>query len=137
MPVDLSMPVLVVEDSRIIGQILRNLLMMIGFRHVDNAFDGTTALSKLRNKHYGLVISDWNMQPMTGLMLLQKVRADPVLGGIPFIIVTVESDLANVTAAKGAGASNYIVKPFNGETLKARIAEVSVSETTEQAIFAG
>jgi two-component system chemotaxis response regulator CheY len=137
MPVDLSMPVLVVEDSRIMGRILRNLLMMIGFRHVDNAFDGTTALSTLRNKHYGLVISDWNMQPMTGLMLLQKVRADPVLGGIPFIIVTVESDLANVTAAKGAGASNYIVKPFNGETLKARIAEVSVSGTTEQAIFAG
>ena len=137
MPVDLSMPVLVVEDSRIMGRILRNLLMMIGFRHVDNAFDGTTALSELRNRHYGLVISDWNMQPMTGLMLLQKVRADPVLGGIPFIIVTVESDLANVTAAKGAGASNYIVKPFNGETLKARIAEVSVSGTTEQAIFAG
>jgi two-component system, chemotaxis family, chemotaxis protein CheY len=137
MPVDLSMPVLVVEDSRIMGQILRNLLMMIGFRHVDNAFDGTTALSTLRNKHYGLVISDWNMQPMTGLMLLQKVRADPVLGGIPFIIVTVESDLANAIAAKGAGASNYIVKPFNGETLKAKIAEVSVSGTTEQAIFAG
>ena len=137
MLVDVSMPVLVVEDSRIMGQILRNLLMMIGFRHVDNAFDGTTALSTLRNKHYGLVISDWNMQPMTGLMLLQKVRADPVLGGIPFIIVTAESDLANATAAKGAGASNYIVKPFNGETLKAKIAEVSVSGTTEQAIFAG
>ena len=137
MPVDLSLPVLVVEDSRIMGQILRNLLMMIGFKHVDNALDGTTALSKLRNEHYGLVISDWNMQPMTGLMLLQKVRADPVLYGIPFIIVTEESDLANVTAAKGAGASNYIVKPFNRETFKAKIAEASVSGTTEQAIFAG
>ena len=72
MPVDLSMSVLVVEDSRTMGQIVRNLLMVIGFRHVDNVFDGATALSKLWEKHYGLVISDWNMQPMTGQMLLEK-----------------------------------------------------------------
>jgi two-component system chemotaxis response regulator CheY len=86
--------------------------MLIVFRHVDNAFDGTTARSKLRNKHYGLVISDSNMQAMTGLMLLREVRADPVLCGIPFVMVTTESDLANVTAAKRAGVSNYIVTPF-------------------------
>lgn len=134
MTLDLSMPVLVVEDSRTMGQIVRNLLMLIGFRHVDNVFDGATALSKLGEKHYGLVISDWNMQPMTGQTLLQKVRADPALSGIPFIMVTAESSLANVTAAKEAGASNYIVKPFTGELLKEKIAAVFSSKYEKPAI---
>src|SRR5450432_3576700 len=113
----MSMPVLVVENSRTMAQIVRNLLMLIGFRHIDNVFDGVTALGKLREKHYGLVISDWNMQPMTGQTLLENVRAVPVLSGISFIIVTAESSLEKVTAAKNAGASSYLVKPFTGETL--------------------
>jgi len=127
-PVDMSMLVLVVEDSRTMAQIVRNLLMLIGFRHIDNAFDGATALGKLREKHYGLVISDWNMQPMTGQMLLETIRADPLLSSISFIMVTAESSLEKVTAAKNAGASNFIVKPFSGEMLKEKIAAVFASE---------
>jgi two-component system chemotaxis response regulator CheY len=107
----LAMPVLVVEDSRTMGQIARNLLLLIGFEHVDHVFDGATALARLRERQYGLVICDWNMQPMSGHALLKEIRADPALERLPFITVTAESSLANVTAAKDAGANGYIVKP--------------------------
>jgi two-component system chemotaxis response regulator CheY len=131
MAVDLAMSVLVVDDSRTMGQIVRNLLMLIGFRNIDNVFDGTTALTKLQEKSYGLVISDWNMQPMSGQTLLEAIRADPLLQSIPFIMVTAESNQANVTAAKAAGADQYIVKPFTGETLKNKIAAVFAPETAK------
>ncbi|HEY6258372.1 MAG TPA: response regulator [Xanthobacteraceae bacterium] len=129
MAVDLAMSVLVVDDSRTMAQIVRNLLTLIGFKNVDHVFDGATALTKLQEKKYGLVISDWNMQPMTGQMLLETVRADPLLQHIPFIMVTAESNQANVTAAKEAGANHYIVKPFTGQTLKSKIAAVFASDT--------
>jgi two-component system chemotaxis response regulator CheY len=70
------------------------------------------------------VISDWNMVPMTGLQLLQEVRADARLKSTPFIMVTAESKTENVVAAKQAGVSNYIVKPFNAETLRDKIEKV-------------
>jgi two-component system chemotaxis response regulator CheY len=124
MAVDLAMPILVVEDSKTMGQIIRNLLMLIGFKDVETVSDGTTALVKLRGKEYGLVISDWNMQPMTGYMLLKEIRSDSTLKRMPFVMVTAESTLEHVIAAKDAGVSNYIVKPFNGETLKNKISEM-------------
>ncbi len=86
--------------------------------------DGSTALQRLRDKSYGLVISDWNMEPMTGLQLLREVRADGKLKHIPFVMVTAESKTENVVAAKEAGVTNYIVKPFNAETLKEKIEKV-------------
>jgi two-component system chemotaxis response regulator CheY len=91
---------------------------------IDDASDGSAALEKLRQRRYGLVISDWNMEPMTGYELLQEVRADPKLTEIPFIMVTAESKTENVIAAKKAGVSNYIVKPFNADTLKNKIDSV-------------
>ena len=121
MAINLAMRVLVVEDNRTMGQIVRKLLNLIGLTHVDNVFDGTTALRMLQENKYGLVISDWNMQPMTGQTLLENVRADPNLKGIPFIVVTAESKLTTIQAAKDAGASSYIVKPFTGEVLKQKI----------------
>jgi two-component system, chemotaxis family, chemotaxis protein CheY len=133
MAVNLAIRVLVVEDNRTMGQILRNLLRLIGFTQVDNVFDGATALGMLREGEYGLVISDWNMQPMTGQELLEEVRADPGLKSVPFIMVTAESKLATITAAKDAGASGYIVKPFSGETLKQKIAAVLVSDRAKNA----
>ena len=72
-------------------------------------------------KRYGLVISDWNMEPMTGFQLLREVRADLELGGTPFIMVTAESKTENVVAARKAGVNNYIVKAFNAQTLKSKI----------------
>ena len=123
MAVDLSIPVLVVDDYATMVRIIRNLLKQLGFEHIDDASDGTAALAKLRERKYGLIISDWNMEPMTGYDLLQEVRADADhgLATTPFIMVTAESKTENVIAAKKAGVSNYIVKPFNAQTLKSKI----------------
>ena len=124
MALDLSMPVLVVDDYSTMVRIIRNLLAQLGFANVDDAKDGASALEKMRIKRYGLVISDWNMEPMTGYDLLKEVRADPGLGRVPFIMVTAESKTENVIAAKKAGVNTYIVKPFNAQTLKSKIESV-------------
>ena len=124
MTIDKSMNVLIVDDYKTMLRIIRNLLKQIDFNNVEEATDGADARAKLRGGNFGLVISDWNMQPMTGLQLLQEVRADAKLKNTPFIMVTAESKTENVLAAKEAGVSNYIVKPFNAETLKAKIASV-------------
>jgi len=105
-------------------RIIRNLLTQIGFTKIDEAADGAEALAKLRASQFGLVISDWNMEPMTGLQLLKEVRADVRLKATPFIMVTAESKTENVIAAKEAGVNNYIVKPFNADTLKKKIESV-------------
>jgi two-component system chemotaxis response regulator CheY len=124
MAVDLTMPVLVVDDYKTMVRIIRNLLKQLGFENVDEAADGQEALEKMKKAKFGLVISDWNMEPMTGYELLREVRADDSLKGTPFIMVTAESKTENVVAAKRAGVNNYIVKPFNAATLKSKIAAV-------------
>ena len=124
MAADRAMPVLVVDDYNTMIRIIRNLLKQIGFSDIDDAADGSAALARMREKKYGLVISDWNMEPMTGYELLKEVRADPGLSKTPFIMVTAESKTENVIAAKKAGVNNYIVKPFNAATLKTKIEAV-------------
>lgn len=124
MAVDLSMPVLVVDDYKTMIRIIQNLLRQIGFQNVDEASDGAEAYQKMRSNRYGLVISDWNMEPITGYELLVKVRSDDQLKRTPFILVTAESKTENVIAAKKAGVNNYIVKPFNAATLKQKIVSV-------------
>jgi two-component system chemotaxis response regulator CheY len=116
--------VLVVDDYNTMRRILRNLLSQIGFTKIEEAEDGSTGLRKLREKAYGLVISDWNMAPMSGLDFLKEVRGDGSLKAVPFIMITAESKTENVVAAKAAGVSNYIVKPFNADTLKRKIEAV-------------
>jgi two-component system chemotaxis response regulator CheY len=118
------MQILIVDDYKTMLRIVRNLLKQRGFDNVDEASDGAAALSKLRSKKYGLVISDWNMEPMTGYELLKEIRADEQLKPTPFIMVTAESKTDNVIAAKKAGVNNYIVKPFNAETLKTKMSSV-------------
>jgi two-component system chemotaxis response regulator CheY len=116
------MKVLIVDDYSTMRRIIRNLLSQIGYTDVDEAADGQDALSKLRSGvNYGLVISDWNMEPMTGYDLLREVRADDKLKAMKFIMVTAESKTDNVVAAKKAGVDNYIVKPFNAATLQSKI----------------
>ena len=124
MAVDLAMPILVVDDYNTMIRIIRNLLKQIGFSDIDDAADGTVALSKMRGKRYGLIISDWNMEPMTGYELLKEIRQDPGLGKTPFIMVTAESKTDNLIAAQKAGVNNYIVKPFNAQPLQSKIEEV-------------
>jgi len=129
MALDPKMPVLVVDDYSTMVRIIRNLLRQLGFEDVDDAADGGSALEKMGAKRYGLVISDWNMEPMTGYDLLRRVRADPQIETTPFIMVTAESKTENVIAAKKAGVNNYIVKPFNAQTLKAKIEAVFAEKT--------
>jgi two-component system chemotaxis response regulator CheY len=124
MSVDKTMQILIVDDYKTMLRIIRNLLKQLGFDNVDEATDGSEALQKLREKPYGLVISDWNMEPMTGLQLLREVRKDVKLKALPFIMITAESKTDNVVAAKEAGVNNYIVKPFNAATLKTKLESV-------------
>ena len=121
MAVDQAMPILVVDDYTTMVRIIRNLLTQLGFSEIDEATNGDGALAKLRQKRYGLIISDWNMEPMNGYELLKEVRRDDGLTDTPFIMVTAESKSENITAAKEAGVNNYIVKPFNATTLKDKI----------------
>jgi two-component system chemotaxis response regulator CheY len=126
MAIDKSMNVLIVDDYKTMLRIIRNLLKQLEFDNVEEATDGAEALAKLRAGNFGMVISDWNMEPMTGLDLLKEVRADSRLKHLPFIMITAESKTENVVAAKQAGVSNYIVKPFNAETLREKIEKVLV-----------
>jgi two-component system chemotaxis response regulator CheY len=122
MTADLS--ILVVDDSSTMIRIIRDVLRKIGYENIDEASGGLTALEKMRTKKYGLVISDWNMEPMTGYDLLKVVRTDSNLDQIPFIMVTTESQVENVIAAKKAGVDNFIVKPFSALTMKTKIEAV-------------
>lgn len=119
-----SMKILIVDDYKTMLRIIRNLLAELGFKNVDEASDGSEALEALRAKKFDLIISDWNMEPMTGFDLLKEVRADEYLKPLPFIMVTAESKTENVVAAKKAGVNNYIVKPFNAATLRSKLAAV-------------
>ncbi|HEY4941427.1 MAG TPA: response regulator [Rhizomicrobium sp.] len=124
MTLDKKMRILIVDDYTTMLRILRNLLRQLDLNNVDEAQNGEEALFKLRKETFDLVISDWNMQPMTGIDLLRQVRTDLKLKRIPFIMVTAESKTENVIVAKQAGVSNYIVKPFNAETLRMKIESV-------------
>jgi len=124
MAVDMNMNVLIVDDYKTMLRILRNLLRQLNFVNIEEATDGAQALEVLRSTNIGLVISDWNMEPMTGIQLLREVRSDDDLKHLPFIMITAESKSENVIAAKEAGVSNYIVKPFNAETLKSKLVSV-------------
>lgn len=123
MAVDFNMQILVVDDFKTMRRIVGNLLIQLGFKNIDEAEDGTSALVKLSEKKYNMVISDWNMEPMSGFDLLQRIRAsdNPSIKGLPFIMVTAESKPENIIKAKQAGVNNYIVKPFNAETLKSKM----------------
>ena len=124
MAISKTMPILIVDDYKTMLRIVRGLLNQIGFTNIDDATDGTAAFELIKQKQYGLVISDWNMEPMSGYELLKKVRADEKSKGLPFIMVTAESKTENVILAKKAGVNNYIVKPFNAATLKMKIEAV-------------
>jgi two-component system, chemotaxis family, chemotaxis protein CheY len=119
----LSKPVLVVDDSQTTVRVVRSLLARIGFKDIDDAPNGMAALTKMIEKPYGIVIADWNMEPMSGYELLKQVRRDPRLAATRCILMTAELNASHVIAAKKAGASNYILKPFTDEVLRSKIEE--------------
>ena len=126
MAVDMNIPILIVDDYSTMLRIVKGLLNQIGFKNIIEASNGKEAYEKLTasQAHIKLIISDWNMEPVSGIELLKQVRANDNYKTVPFIMVTAESKLENVMAAKDAGASNYIVKPFNAITLKQKLSAV-------------
>ncbi len=126
MAVDKSMRILVVDDQDTVLEILREILRKLGLRNVEVARDGAKALEMLRGAvdPYGLVLSDWNMKPVSGLQLLQAVRGDPNLAQMPFIMVTGEASKDRVVAAIDAGTTSFIVKPFSLDAVKKRLVAV-------------
>jgi len=124
MAIDRAIPILIVDDYVRMLRIIRTLLRQLGHDQVEEARDGETALAKLREKPFRLVISDWNMEPMSGLELLRQVRADPKLADLPFIMVTAEARETKIAEAQAAGVSGYIVKPFGAEALSHKIADL-------------
>jgi len=123
MAVTMTMPILIVDDYNTMIRILRNLLRQLGFSNIDEANDGAAALAKMRSKDYALVISDTSMAPMTGVELLQRVRADARMSKTPFLMVANDNSEGQ-TAARRGGASSYIVKPFNAQSLKTNLVSV-------------
>lgn len=120
----LKTQVLVVDDYKTMRTIVITLLNQIGFTEIDEAGDGGEALEKLKKKNYGLIFSDWNMAPITGIDFLRGARALPEYKNIPFIMITAETTIENLTQAKAAGVTNYIAKPFTAKTLKEKLEKV-------------
>lgn len=124
MAVDKNMKILIVDDFKTMLKIVRSLLNQLGFTNIDEATDGQQALEKMKENKYDLILSDWNMQPMSGIDLLKNVRSNEATKTLPLILVTAETKAENIIAAKQAGVSNYIIKPFNGATLKEKLVAV-------------
>lgn len=124
MAVDMTMKILIVDDYRTMVRIVRGLLNQLGFHNVDEATDGPTALSMINSGGYGMVLSDWNMAPMTGFELLKAVRGNPKTKALPFVLVTAEAKVENVIAARKAGVNSYIIKPFTQAVLKQKLTAV-------------
>jgi len=115
------MKILVVDDFSTMRRIIRNLLRDLGFENVQEADDGNTALPVLKRGGFDFLITDWNMPGMTGMELLQSVRADEDLASLPVLMVTAEAKRDQIVAAAQAGVNGYIVKPFTAMTLKEKI----------------
>lgn len=125
---DFNARILVVDDFSTMRRIVRGILKRLGYRDIDEAEDGQSALKMLKQVPYQLVICDWNMPVMTGLDLLKAVRADEELKSIPFLMVTAEAKKENILAAIQAGVSNYVVKPFTEEVLSKKLDEIFKSQ---------
>jgi two-component system, chemotaxis family, chemotaxis protein CheY len=118
---DPNLQILVVDDYITMVRIVRKLLKQIGYENVDEASNGEMALKMIQEKQYGLIISDWNMEPMTGFELLKAVRGAAETAKTPFILVTAEARPDNVAAAHKEGVNEYLVKPFSAPVLKEKI----------------
>lgn len=121
---DPNLKVLIIDDFATMRKIERNILGQLGIRDVDEADDGTTALPKIQQNQYDVILLDWNMPQMSGLEVLKAVRADPNTKNIPVIMVTAEALKDNIVAAAQAGVSDYVVKPFTAAVLEEKLQKV-------------
>ena len=119
-----SIKILVVDDFATMRKIIKNQLGQLGFKNILEADDGSTALIMLKKERFDLIIADWNMPRMSGLDLLKSARGDENYKNTPFVMVTAEANKNNIVAAIQAGANDYIIKPFNVNTLQEKIKKI-------------
>ena len=124
MPEAKSLRVLVVDDQHSMRGLTRHSLERMGVTQVIDVSSGELALETLKTEKFDLIISDWNMEGISGLDLLTSIRKNPVIGKLPFIMATSESSKAQVMAAAQAGANNYVLKPFSVADLKGKVEAV-------------
>ena len=121
---DKNMKILIVDDFSTMRRIIKNLLRDLGFNNTQEADDGQTAWPMLQTGNFDFLVTDWNMPIMTGIELLQKVRADENLASLPVLLVTAEAKKEQIVEAAQAGVNGYVVKPFTAITLKEKIDKI-------------
>ena len=119
--------ILIVDDSGVVRSVVRKLLTQLGFKNIDEAPDGEAALGKISEQHFSLVISDWNMEPMSGQILLENVRANKKYANLPFIMMTADPSIEKIVQAKKAGVTCFINKPFRADDLQAKILQTNTN----------
>jgi two-component system chemotaxis response regulator CheY len=124
MPTAKELRVLVADDQKSMRELARMCLKGIGVQDIEFVESAEQALDRLKEVQVDLIISDWNMDGMSGLDFLKNIRANPVLKRIPFVMATTERTADHVLAAKNAGVSHYIPKPYSQEALKKTIEHV-------------
>lgn len=115
------MKILLVDDSAAMRQIQRKILVGLGVTEVIEAGDGQAAVKAAGTEKPDLIMMDWNMPTMTGIEALKQIKATPDLKAIPVIMVTSESEKENIVEAIKAGAASYVVKPFNGASIREKL----------------
>ncbi len=113
------MNILLVDDSRTIRNIQKNVLKQLGYTDVAEAEDGVQALASFKEKTPDLVFVDWNMPNMDGITLVREIRKINMT--VPLIMCTTEAEKSRVLEALKAGVNNYVVKPFTVESLGEKI----------------
>jgi two-component system chemotaxis response regulator CheY len=124
MGINRDIHILIVDDHESMRWIIKQALNDLGFKNVEMADDGSTALPKLKSGKFDLLVSDWNMPKMQGIDLLKAVRSDSELSDLPVLMIAEEAKKAEILEAARSGVSDYVIKPFNRETLKAKIENV-------------
>ncbi len=115
------MKALVIDDSVAARHFIGNIVRELGFDVVESA-DGKEALKALKaDSSFDIALIDWNMPVMNGLEFVQEARKDPAYANIKFMMVTTETEMNNVIAALGAGADEYVMKPFSKDILAGKI----------------
>lgn len=122
--VDLNMPVLIVDDYKTMLRTMGKLMKKLGFENIDEANDGHEALEKLHSRPYGLVLSGWHMRPMSGLDLARQMRSNARLDRVVIVMTAAENGHDNIAAARQAGVSEYIVKPFTASVLRDKLTPI-------------
>lgn len=120
--------ILVVDDVNAMRVQIQKLLETTGFKKILQADSGEAAKKILENEPVNFIVSDWHMEPMSGMDLLAWVRAQPKIKGLPFIMVTAEATKEEVVKAIQAGVDQYIVKPLTKEQIQDKILTVLVKK---------